>query len=166
MTGYSARLGGRTPKGRNKKDGATGLLRRGDSFEKAGFTLVEPPAKFSYTWKGVFPVFQVKPGIINSLAGIVAQCDDIIEWFPYGTPPGEIKARLDDLILEIMRHDAELDNERLDEPDDDNEWIDVDLWMTRPQAAARQSTPAVQRLATRHGVSLSVADEIMVERGE
>jgi hypothetical protein len=120
MTAYKARLNGRTPATRNKKDGATGRRPkdRSDQFEALGFTLIEPPAKWSYTWQGVFPVFQVKPGIINGLGGIVARCEtaNVAEWFPYGTSPDKIKARLDDLVLEIMRSDA------ADEPIDWAEW--------------------------------------------
>jgi hypothetical protein len=36
---------------------------------------------------------------------------------------------------------------------------------TSPEARLRQSTPAVQKLANRHGIPVSVADELVLERG-
>lgn len=99
-------------------------------YEATGFTLIEPPAKWSYTWQGTFPVFTVKPGRINGLVGIVARHDqsNTAEWFPYGTKPEVIKARLDDLILDIMRHDADLEDAPLS--DEDQDWIDIDDFMS------------------------------------
>lgn len=129
MTAFNARLAGRTPKGRNKKDGATGRNPGATNFEKHGFTFIMPPSQWAYTWQGVFPVFQVAPGRVNGLAGMVARCpkSGVIEWFPYGTTPADIKARLDVLISEIMQHDAALAEEPLDEVDFDDfmvgEWV-------------------------------------------
>jgi hypothetical protein len=84
---------------------------------------------------------------------------DIEIVFPYGTPPADIAARLNDEILAIMRHDAELIESPLD-------WIDVDDWMTRPLGAARQATPAAREMADTHNISLRTAGEFLVERGE
>jgi hypothetical protein len=98
-------------------------------YETAGFTLIQPPASYSYTWQGIFPIFRVAPGTVQGLAGMVARCEaaNIIEWFPYGTSPAAIKARLDDLILGILRHDADIDGSiEFDQQDD---WIDIDAWM-------------------------------------
>lgn len=45
-------------------------------------------------------------------------------------------------------------------------WIDEQLPQpTSQQALLRQSTPAVKEFAARHGISVSVADEIAFERG-
>ena len=46
-------------------------------------------------------------------------------------------------------------------------WIDEHLPSPSTSIATklRQSTPAVQDLAQRHGISLEIADEIMLERG-
>jgi len=166
MTDYSARLSGKKPSGSNKKDGATGQGPRRNNnqdaeFERLGFTMTDWN-KWGYTWPGNFPVISLVPGLVDFEPGWVAIYKATGRQIPIGqVAPEEIKARLDDLILEILRHDAELDNERLDELDED-----VDLWMTRPQTAARRSTPAVKELAKRHGIRLDVADEIMTERGE
>lgn len=136
MTAFSQILTIGTPRTRgNKKDGATGRKprNRAEQFEAVGFTLVEPPSKWSYTWQGIFPVFQVKPGVINGLGGIVARCDqaNVTEWFPYGTKPGTIKSRLDDLILDILRQDAETAD--IHPGPGWDEWLlDFDGWMSAP----------------------------------
>ena len=157
-------------RGGNKKDGATGRgKRRNDAqdaaFEALGFQMSDWN-KWSYTWPGNFPVIRLVPGTIASTPGWVAVHGDLR--VPIGQArPAEIKERLDDLILQIMKREAELADLPPDwEPDEVGPEIDADLWMTRPRAAARQSTPAVRDLAAKHKVSLALADEIAQERGE
>jgi len=112
LTAFS-QIGNGKYRNRNIKDAQPQRRPRSqaDQYEAAGFTLIEPPAKWFYTWQGAFPVFRVAPGTINGLAGIVAryQSPDVYlaEWFEYGTDPAKIKERLDDLILDIMRKQAD-----------------------------------------------------------
>ncbi|MHC4687418.1 MAG: hypothetical protein ACYTEW_24385 [Planctomycetota bacterium] len=168
MTAYKARINGEDPKGNNKKDGATGRRRRRnfDAWAEAGFVWVPgTPATYTFTWDGDFPVIGLSPGIVvdeeGAHAGMVAHYPeaDIEIVFPYGTPPTDIAARLNDEILAIMRHDAELIESPLD-------WVDVDDWMTRPQEAARQSTRAAREMADTHNINLRTAGEFLLERGE
>jgi hypothetical protein len=85
-----------------------------EEFEAAGFTWT--PGTWRYTWEGNFPVFSVAPGIITNEigthAGLVAKYGpaSIEILFPYGTKPAEIAAQLNDEILAIMRHDADVDD--------------------------------------------------------
>jgi hypothetical protein len=169
MTAYKARILGKTPKTGNKKDGATGRRRRGngDKWTVAGFTWPGPQRSvYNYTWPGNFPVFRVGPGLHEDKAGLVARClaADRVVFFEYGTDPVKIKRRLDDEILEIVRYEAELNNLPLAEIFDEIDFDASASWVTAPQAAARQQTPACQELAKRHNIGLDVADEIMRAR--
>jgi hypothetical protein len=85
-----------------------------EEFEAAGFTWT--PGPWRYTWQGEFPVFILAPGIIDNRAGLVARCApaDKEILFPYGMPATAIAARLNDEILAIMRHDADIDDAQLD----------------------------------------------------
>jgi hypothetical protein len=60
--------------------------------------------------------------------------------FPH-QPPQDIQAKLNDWLLAHTERP------------------------TSPEAQLRQSTPAVQQLANRHGIPVGVADELMLERG-
>jgi hypothetical protein len=87
-------------------------------FEAAGFTWT--PGPWTYTWPGNFPVFRLAPGILvddtGPHAGLIARYSpaDIEILFPYGTPPTDMAARLNDEILAVMRHDADVDCPSLD----------------------------------------------------
>jgi len=130
-------------RGSNQKDG-----RRTDSrptkaqrqvaeaeWVAAGFTQ-EDWNKWSYTWLGEeFPVFSIAPGILTddtgAHAGLVAQYapTGIEILFPYGTDPSNIKNRLDDEILIIMRHDAAPDGPPIEWTPPPAEWVDIDTFM-------------------------------------
>jgi hypothetical protein len=115
MTAYNARLNGKKPKGHNRKDGPGRRRRRpGQDWEGHGFSQIDWN-KWVYTWEGVFPVFRVAPGVSRDESGfpwqgLVARCSrpEVEVLFPYGTGPEEIKGRLDEEILAIMRHEAAL----------------------------------------------------------
>ncbi len=114
MTAFNARLAGRTPKGRNKKDGNGQMVRQRDYNARLGaarFTRIGWN-KWSYSWQGSFPTFTLAPGILEDggAAGLIARYSpaDIEILFPYGTRPALIKGRLDDEILEIMRLQADV----------------------------------------------------------
>lgn len=64
-----------------------------------------------YTWPGNFPVFELRPVRRCGRLVILArhEASDTVEIFPLNAREADIKARLDDLILEMMRHDADLD---------------------------------------------------------
>jgi hypothetical protein len=104
-----------------------------DQWIKAGFNSVDWN-KWTYTWPGNFPVFQLAPGIVTNdqgtRAGMVARYPktgkEIL--FSYGTPPVDIKAQLDDEIFAIMQHDATIDELPLDWQSSVEE-IDIDEWM-------------------------------------
>lgn len=111
MTAHSAIARGLARKHANKKDGPPMHRRpKRPDFEQYGFTFVKPPATWTYTWPGNFPSFSLAPGTQNGRQGLIARCAEPEEviYFPYSTPPAEIKAVLDDAILEMMRHQAEL----------------------------------------------------------
>jgi hypothetical protein len=178
MTAYNARLSGKTPRTSNKKDG--GNTRRRDNnqdaqFEALGFEMADWN-KWTYTWEGDYPVYKLVPGMVDFTPGWVAICKQTGYQTPIGratpTPigratPDEIKTLLDNKIAEIVWHEAELKTASLDiYPGEIGPEIDIDLWMSRPQEAARQATPAVKALANRHGISLNDADEMIRERGE
>lgn len=96
----------------NKKDGNGPLVRQRDynaRLEAAGFTRTDWN-KWSYSWHGDFPVFKLAPGIVDDKVGLVAQCSqaDKTILFSYGTFPADIKVRLDDEILEIVRLQADI----------------------------------------------------------
>ncbi|KKL92162.1 hypothetical protein LCGC14_1816520 [marine sediment metagenome] len=113
MTAFNARLAGRTPKGRNKKDGNGQMARQRDYNARLGaarFTQIGWN-KWSYSWQGNFPTFTLAPGILeDGAAGLIARYSpaDIEILFPYGTRPALIKGRLDDEILEIVRLQADV----------------------------------------------------------
>jgi hypothetical protein len=106
MTAFSARKAGKDPKTSNNKDGVgrgrkSGLTKL---FEAAGF-IRYGWNKWTYSFDDS-PEFVVAPGtIINSEGmprqGLVARCDDKEVFFPYGTAPADIAARLDDEIAVI-----------------------------------------------------------------
>lgn len=154
MTAYKARLSGKTSKTGNKKDGPTNGRRRddGDEWIAAGFEWI-PPKRSVYTY-GQFRIgpdfYQDEMG--NMRKGLVATCADLETpiHFAYGTPPEDIATRLDEEAKAINIGPE----------------IDIDLWMTRPQAAARQSTPAAKELVSRYHISLALAGEIILARGE
>ncbi len=92
----------------NQKDGVARSRSQDDQYEAAGFKPIDWN-KWTYTWEGNLPTFHLSPGILEDKAGLVATFSPEIKiYFPYGTPPADIKARLDDEILAIMRHDAEI----------------------------------------------------------
>lgn len=136
MTAFSARIQGRIPKGRNKKDGATGRGRRKDNsaeFEALGFIEIDWN-KWSYTWEGDFPVFRLVPGTVDFMPGWVAIYNE--RQIPIGqAQPEAIKARLDEEILAITRHDAEIIEAELDwdEMEAEGLAIDVDDFMAKGQ---------------------------------
>jgi hypothetical protein len=131
MTNYLAATRNRK-RGKNKKDGATGRRCPSPSqdFEAQGFTRLDWN-KWTYTWSGEFPVFRLAPGIVGLQAGLVAVWEDRKIFFPYGTQPKEIKARLDDEILAIMRYAAAIVEAEIDWPAWEAEGlaIDVDRFM-------------------------------------
>ncbi len=108
----------------NQKDGiarsrSQAAQYEADGFKQAGWN------RWEYTWEGDFPVFQLAPGILEDRAGLIAKFgEDIKIHFPYGTNPAVIKAQLDDEILAIMRHGAEIAEWPLD-----LDWINIDEWM-------------------------------------
>jgi len=105
MTAFNARKSNRTPKGRNKKDGNGQVARQRDYkglLEALGFTRIDWN-KWAYTWAGDFPVFTMRPSGINGKTGFIARFQGIEILFSYGIPPADIKVRLDDEILAIMR---------------------------------------------------------------
>lgn len=111
MTAFSKVCKGKVSRRANKKDDNGPLARQRDynaRLVEAGFTR-SGWNKWSYTWSGNFPVFALAPGIVDGKAGLVAQCSqaDKTILFSYGTFPADIKARLDDEILTIMRLQAD-----------------------------------------------------------
>jgi hypothetical protein len=124
MTAFSKISRGQRRTQGNRKDGQGHP--KGWGAGNGSLTLFAGAQMTSYTWQGTFPVFHIKPGRVNGLSGIVAKHEQsgTIEWFPFNTKPADIKARLDDLILEIMRHDAELAEAQLDA-----DLIDIDEFM-------------------------------------
>lgn len=110
MTNYKqARTNGK--RGANIKDGNGPLVRQRDynvRLEAAGFIRTDWN-QWSYSWDGDFPTFILTPGIVDDKAGLVAQCNqaDKAILFSYGTLPADIKARLEEEILEIMRLQAD-----------------------------------------------------------
>jgi hypothetical protein len=107
-----------------------------NGFEREGWN------KWAYTWQDNFPIFTVTPGIATddtgTHAGLVARYApaDIEIIFPYGTPPKRIAERLNDEILAIMQHDADLDGPPISwepsvTPPDVGPWIDVDAFMAK-----------------------------------
>lgn len=121
MTNYKLAISN-TNRPYNKKDGRPRPRSQAAQYEAQGFKRTDWN-RWEYTWKGNFPVFQMAPGILGDKAGLIAKfSEDIKIHFPYGTPPADIKARLDDEILAIMQHDAEIAEQPL-------AWIDIDEWM-------------------------------------
>lgn len=101
-----------------------------DQWVAAGFFfrwLRDAPPRLTYSWTGEFPLFEVVPDIVTddtgTRAGLIARYTpaNVKIFFPYGTAPADIAARLNDEILAIMRHDAEIDDQPLANEDDD--WI-------------------------------------------
>jgi hypothetical protein len=96
----------------------------------AGFTYrwTRNAPRLIYTWQGDFPTIEVNPGVANDQVGMVARYSeaDFEMCFPYGTLPGDIAARLDDIIFDIMQA----------QPDDILDWqpaneeIDIDDFMS------------------------------------
>ncbi len=79
---------------------------------------------WEYTWEGYFPIFQLAPGFLGNKAGLIAKFNqDIKIHFPYGTSLATIKDQLDDEILAIMRHDAEIVEPPPSWWPDDADWI-------------------------------------------
>lgn len=112
MTNYKqAQTNGR--RGDNIKDGKRGALNRQRDYngqlEAEGFTRTDWN-KWTYTWDGDFPAFTLAPGIVDGKAGLVARCAEagVEILLPYGTPPDNIKARLNDEIDEIMGLQADV----------------------------------------------------------
>jgi hypothetical protein len=136
MTNFSQVIGSKK-RGGNIKDGhhpnraRTKAQRRADDAQwlAAGFEYrwIRGAPRLVYTWGGNFPTFEVTPGIVGVAAGMVARYPqaDIEILFAYGTPPGDIAARLNDEIERIMFHDAEIDEQPLKGED----WIDIDGFM-------------------------------------
>lgn len=119
MTAFNSIVKNKRRQRTNKKDGGQRSNSQPQDWAAQGFAQTDWN-KHTYQWQGNFPVFTVSPGhTTDGLAGIVARCEtvDVAEWFPYGTSPAAIKERLDDVTLEIMRHQA-----------DDAEAIDWDEW--------------------------------------
>jgi hypothetical protein len=182
MTAYKARAKGKTPKGNNKKDGATGRGSRrnnnqDEEFEALGFEMIDWN-KWSYARPGK-PAFRLVPGTVDFSPGWIAICDRKGLRIPIGqASPAEIKAHLDDIILEYEAELIETDwlleglpatrgpRVALIGAEPMGEEIDIDLWMTRPQEAARQNTRAAHEMADTHNISLRTAGEFLVERGE
>jgi hypothetical protein len=111
MTAFSKVCKGEVSDQANKKDGNGSLARQRDynvilealDFIRIGWN------KWSFTWGGDFPIFTLAPGTFTddtgTHAGLIARYSlaDIEILFPYGTSPADIKTRLNDEILEIMR---------------------------------------------------------------
>jgi hypothetical protein len=100
-------------RGNNIKDGGSRPRRNrsnDDQFEDLGFKRIDWN-KWSYTWPGNFPVFRLVPGWTCFGHGWIAIHDESDHRIPLGpAKPTEIKTRLDDEILAIMRYDAEIDD--------------------------------------------------------
>jgi hypothetical protein len=114
MTNFKQTKGNK-PRGGNRKDGGSrrqSLAGQSGFWGIEGFMPAKEPGRWTYTWQGDFPVFNIRPGMIahplGLQSGLVAEYKGIRLEFPYGTPPAGIKARLDDEILAIMQHDAEI----------------------------------------------------------
>ncbi len=109
MTNYRKAITGAS-RPYNQKDGVVARPRsQARIYEALGFAQTDWN-KWSYTWEGNFPIFALAPGILSDKAGLIATFSPEIRiHFPYSTDPADIKARLDDEILAIMRHDAEID---------------------------------------------------------
>lgn len=129
---------GNKRRGRNIKDGhypGRRLTKKQQEAEDqlwldAGFeySWLRGAPRLTYTWQGDIPVIEITPGIANDQTGqfrdgMVARNSDagFELCFPYGTPPVSIADQLDDQILEIMRHDAEVDDQPL--VGDGDDWI-------------------------------------------
>jgi hypothetical protein len=115
MTNFNQAPGNKS-RGNNIKDGGSRPRRNrsnDDQFEALGFKRIDWN-KWSYTWKGDFPVFRLVPGWVSFEYGWIAICDRSGLQIPIGQAgPIEIKTRLDDEILAIMRYDAEIADEPL-----------------------------------------------------
>ena len=102
-----------------------------DQWLAAGFLYqwIRNAPRWTYTWKGNFPVFEVTPGHLGAGTGLVARHlkSDIEILFPYGTHPGDIAAHLNNEIEAIMFYDAEIDDRSL--MPETNDWIDIDDFM-------------------------------------
>ena len=116
MTNYK-QVQGNGKRGGNQKEGhgpaqrPTKTQREADDklWLDAGFSYqwLRGAPRLTYTWDGGFPIFEVTPGIANDQdgqlrAGMVARNSGFELCFPYGIPPSDIAAQLDDEILAIM----------------------------------------------------------------
>lgn len=108
-------------RGGNRKDGGhfNRRLNQNKEFYALGFTRNDWN-KWNYTWSGEFPIFLLSPGTIvtdgGPKSGLIAHYEPAGKeiYFPYGSSPADIAARLDNEIFAIMRHDAEIDDAPLD----------------------------------------------------
>jgi hypothetical protein len=145
MTAFSKVLAGKRSKTGNIKDGRrtnTANLshfgpeaqtkREAARWEAEGFTL-NGEGQWLYTWAGEFPVISLVKvlDIIDGkiVSGIFASLDggDYKETFVHNVHPANVKARLDDIIYELMRKQADIDAPL--DWEDDNGFIDVDDFM-------------------------------------
>lgn len=127
MTAYLARLAQRNPKGKNIKEGGGHrplFIQPTGFWGLAGF-MPTAPGEWKYTWADVdCPVFKV----VEKDFGIVATWRDVTRVY-IDIPPAQVKDYLDDEILAIMRHAADIQDAPLDwQPA--GEEIDIDQFMT------------------------------------
>jgi hypothetical protein len=154
MTAYSQIANRRKRRNFNKKDGDRRPPRL--DFESHGFERIDWNA-YDYTWAGDFPVFRLSPGatLNGRKLGLIARCEGIEILFPYGAEPAFIKSRLDDEILQIMRHDAELVEAEFDIDQYMADELDRPLWY---------HSPAIDKLMDENGLSREEAADMFKER--
>lgn len=112
MTNYQAATRNAPRRGYNKKDSASErysliVLQPVGFWGLAGF-MPTAPGEWVYAWPEVegCPKFEV----IEAGSCIIASLKDVVRVF-IDIPHGDIKDYLDDLILAIYRHDADIDAE-------------------------------------------------------
>ncbi len=107
MTSYCARLGGRTPKEHNKKEGGRRQPVRITGFWGLANFVPTGPGKWLYTWQGVdcptFEVIEAGGEIAVNLIGGEIKATFI------NIPHIDVKDFLDDLILDLIRLRADAD---------------------------------------------------------
>lgn len=108
MTAHKARLNGKTPKRRNRKDGASGRKRSGDRIE---FT---PANQWKQAWGSGLPSFSIspEPRLVEGslLMCLVAKCDqdqNVELIFPATMDYSLMKDEIDSKMLELARDGAE-----------------------------------------------------------
>lgn len=134
MTAHSKILTGQLRKAANKKDSPKHRT-AGRDYTQAN--------RWVQCWGEGLPRFDIGPAVRRTDKGLeavlVARCAsaDIELTFSATTPYSEIRAQVDDKILEILRHDAEdADTIDWDEWEAEGFVYDFDGWMTVMEGAA------------------------------